>query len=131
MIKITGLGLLLMSMMLHYDATAQSSVQEIRNINKNTKIAVCDILGKWVIDDSSKYQISFSKVGNFYVQIEGIKHGVGNYSFIIDKDSIYTNGTAANWQPYDCKLKLLNKNMLEIAFYQYFTTDAYRVIFSR
>lgn len=91
--------------------------------NESTKIALADILGDWYPNDSLvEPQITFRQIGNAFVEIEGIKDGVGNYMFSIERDSILINGIAINWPPYDCTLKLLKSNLLEIVFSQYFYT---------
>jgi len=42
------------------------------------------------------------------------------------------NGTAANWPPYDCTLRLLNnKENLEIEFYQFFYKETTKIIYKR
>lgn len=88
------------------------------------------IVGDWCSHDSSLVKISFVEINNDLVNIEGIKHGVGNYMFQLTGDSISVNGTAANWPPYDCTLSLINSRELEISFYQRFHT-ATKVIYKR
>lgn len=110
---------------------AQNSGYKILSDNKNVKFALNDILGNWYSLDTAKTKISFINLNNRVVEIEGIKHGVGNYSFLLKGDSIPANGTAANWPPFDCTLYLLKNNLLEIAFYQYFSKEPTRVIFTR
>jgi len=122
---------LLFLLILNYNSKAQVSVHDLREANKQTKIAIKDIIGDWYAGDSLKTKIRFVTIGNYYVSIEGIKHGVGDYGFIIDKDSLSVNGTAPNWPPYDCTLRLLSKNTLEIKFYQFFSTDAYPILYKR
>lgn len=100
--------------------------------NESTKIALSDILGDWYpIDSLVAPQITFRQMGNSLVVIDGIKHGVGNYSFIVEGDSISVNGIAANWPPYDCTLRLLKTNQLEIGFYQYFYTGSSKFFYKR
>lgn len=101
-------------------------------VRDSSKIALSDILGDWYpIDSSAAPQITFRQIEISLVEIDGIKHGVGNYSFWTEKDSISINGIAMNWPPYDCTLRLLNKNLLEIEFYQFFYTTSSKIIYKR
>lgn len=109
--------------------TAQVIGHEIKAKDKDVKISLTDIIGDWYTDDSLAYKISFININNYFVDIDGIRHGAGNYSFRIYGDSISVNGTAPNWPPYDCTLKLLNKKCLEIEFYQFFSTETTKVIY--
>ncbi|MBK7762509.1 MAG: hypothetical protein IPI46_03950 [Bacteroidetes bacterium] len=100
--------------------------------NESTKIALSDILGDWYpIDSLVAPQITFRQMGNSLVVIDGIKHGVGNYSFIVEGDGISVNGIAANWPPYDCTLRLLNSKDLEIEFYLFLSTKTTKIIYRR
>ena len=109
----------------------QTNGYEIKAANKNNKISLTDIIGDWYAVDSSESKISFIKINNYFVDINGIKHGVGNYSFKVLGDSISVNGTAVNWPPYDCTLKLINSNHLELEFYQFHYTETTKVIYRR
>lgn len=109
--------------------TGRPAKSEVRD---SSKIALSDILGDWYpIDSSAAPQITFRQIGVSLVEIDGIKHGVGNYTFRMDKDSISVNGIAMNWPPYDCTLRLLNRNLLEIEFYQFFYTTSSKIIYKR
>ncbi len=131
MIKTSRIVFLLVILMFGQDCRAQSAPLSLKESNKLSRIALKDILGNWYKADSTKLKISFVKENNSFVSIEGIKHGVGNYSFIIDKDSIFVNGTAINWPPYDCTLHLLDTNHLKIEFYQFFSAGATGLVFRR
>jgi hypothetical protein len=104
---------------LHMDAKAQSEAGSIRHENKSIRMALTDILGDWYLGDSLKTKISFVNEANYFVVMQGIKHGVGAYSFLIKKDSIEVNGSAPNWPPYYCTLRLLNQKKLAIDFYTF------------
>ena len=110
---------------------AQTTGHEIKSTNKDVKISLAEILGDWYTADSSAYKISFINISNYSVDIKGINHGVGNYSFRVYGDSISVNGTAPNWPPYDCTLRLVNNKHLEIVFYQFFSTEPTKVIYRR
>lgn len=110
---------------------AQTSGYDLTAANKDYKISLTDIMGNWYTVDSPVSKISFININNYFVDIDGIKHGVGNYSFRIYGDSISVNGTAANWPPYDCKLRLLNSKHLEIEFYQFLSTMTTKIIYRR
>ena len=110
---------------------AQSNIDSLRNTNKNVKIALNDIIGDFYTTDSLKSKISFIAEGIHAVYIEGIQPGVGKYRFTQAQDSIYVNGFAANWPPYDCTLNLIDKNTLEIKFYQFFYKTPYTIIFKK
>lgn len=102
-----------------------------KGTNKDVKIRLTDIIGNWYSTDSYVSKINFINTNNYFVEIDGIKHGVGNYSFRIYGDSISVNGTAANWPPYDCTLRLLNNKELEIEFYQFLSTETTKIIYRR
>jgi hypothetical protein len=125
------LGIILFFMFIGHAVTAQVSGHEIKATNKDFKISLTEIIGDWYTADSSSYKISFININNYFVDINGINHGVGNYSFRIYGDSISVNGTAPNWPPYDCTLRLLNNKHLEIEFYQFFSTETTKVIYRR
>lgn len=110
---------------------AQVNNREIKQSSKDPKISLKDISGDWFIADSSAYKISFVNLNNYIVDIHGIKHGVGNYSFRVLGDSVSATGSAPNWPPYYCTLRLLNKNLLEMAFFQFFTTEPTLVYYRR
>ena len=115
-------------------ATAQNIGRELRANNQIGKVLMSDVLGDWYLVDSmdtTDFKISFTNVNNSFVEIDGIKHGVGNYIFNIVKDSIWVNGTAANWPPYYCTLKLTDDNHLEIDFYNHFSVGTTKMIFRR
>ena len=110
---------------------AQNNAYNLLEANKDIKISLKDIIGDWYAIDNSAFKISFININNVFVDIEGIKHGVGNYSFRVYGDSISVMGTAANWPPYNCTLKLLNPKKLEIEFYQFFYKETTKVIYKR
>jgi hypothetical protein len=110
---------------------AQTKGYDIIEANKDFKISLTDILGNWHSVDSSSTEISFVNINDYFVDIVGIKHGVGNYSFRVYEDSISVNGTAANWPPYNCSLKLLDGTHLEIEFYQFLSTSTTKTIYQR
>ena len=100
--------------------------------NKDIKISLTDLIGNWYTTDSSASMISFINISNYFVDIEGFNHRVGgNYSFRVYGDSMTVNGTAPNWPPYNCSLRLLNNNHLEIEFYQFLSTVTTKIIYRR
>jgi hypothetical protein len=125
------LGFILIFLFIRIAVVAQPKAYDLREANKNIKISLIDIVGNWYAIDSSAFKISFKKINNSFVDIEGIKHGVGNYSFIVDGDSISVNGTAANWPPYNCTIRLINSKQLEIEFYQFFSKETTKTIYRR
>lgn len=125
------LGIILLLLFLTNNTVGQKVEHSQTEAQENTKIALTDILGDWYSIDSLMTKISFRQVGNSYVEIEGIKHGVGNYGFVVAHDSIDVNGMALNWPPYDCTLYLQGKNVLEISFYQFYTVAKYSVVYKR
>lgn len=98
---------------------AQSGADSIRKRNVKTRIALTDLLGDWYVMDSQKTKISFINLMDVLVEMKGIKHGVGHYSFPIKKDSVEVNGSAANWPPYYCTLSMQDNNTIKILFYDY------------
>lgn len=110
---------------------AQTATIDDQENQNDEKIALTDIIGDWYALDSSGSKICMVNVNNLFVDMEGIRHGVGNYSFKISGDSISTNGIAINWPPYDCRLKLSKENFLAIEFYQFFDTTSTKVIYKR
>jgi hypothetical protein len=118
-------------MLLNENVCGQSTGIEIRSANVNRKIAVDALLGNWTAIDYPESKISFVNVNNFIVSLEGIQHGIGGYSFMMEQDSISVNGTAPNWPPYNCTLTLIAANELKIDFYQYFTKEATSVVYRR
>ena len=129
MMNKSGFVFLLMCISLH--VAAQKKGYEIKTTNKAVKISLSDIIGNWYALDAPSSKISFTNINNFFVDIDGIKHGVGNYSFRIYGDSISVNGTAPNWPPYDCTLRLLKGNLLEIEFYQFLSVGSTKIIYRR
>jgi hypothetical protein len=125
------LGIILIFMVISFATLAQTSGYDITAANKDFRISLTDIIGNWYTVDSPVSKISFININNYFVDIDGIKHGVGNYSFRIYGDSISVTGTAANWPPYDCKLRLLNNKHLEIEFYQFLSTMTTKIIYKR
>lgn len=110
---------------------AQISGHEIKSTNKDVQISLAEIIGDWYTADSAAHKISFTFIINSLVDLKGITHGVGNYSFRVIGDSVFVNGTAPNWSPYDCTLRLLNNNRLEIEFYQFFSTETTKAVYRR
>jgi hypothetical protein len=113
-------------------AVAQTMGYDVIATNKDIKISLTDIIGNWYTTDSSASKISFININNYFVDIEGINHGVGgNYSFRVYGDSISVIGTAPNWPPYNCSLRLLKNNHLEIEFYQFLSKVTTKIIYRR
>jgi hypothetical protein len=129
--KIRRLGFILIFMIISLALLAQTRVYDLKDENKDHKISLSEIIGNWYSVDSPRYKISFTNLNNYIVEINGIKHGVGNYSFIVRDDSISVNGTAANWPPYDCTLRLINRKLLEIEFYYIFSKETTKIIYKR
>jgi hypothetical protein len=124
-------GIILFFMFLAQALSAQERGHEIRATTKDLKISLTEIIGDWYTADSSANKISFININNYSVDINGINHGVGNYSFSVSGDSISVNGTAPNWPPYDCTLRLLNNRLLEIEFFRFFSTESTKLIYRR
>ncbi len=122
---------ILFFMFIRLPLAGQTRGYDITTANKGNRISLTEIIGNWYAVDSFGSKISFVNINNYFVDIEGIKHGVGNYSFRIYGDSISVNGTAANWPPYDCTLRLLNNKNLEIEFYQFLSTETTKIIYRR
>lgn len=125
------LGIIKFFIFISLAVTAQTSGHEIKETNKDIKIALTEIIGDWYSADSSASKITFININNYFVDIQGIKHGVGNYSFRVYGDSISVNGTAPNWPPYDCTLRLLSNKFLEIEFYQFLSAGTNKVNYIR
>lgn len=128
MCRIKNSIILLVFVAIQNGAIAQSAADSIRKGNVHTKIALTDILGEWYMHhpDSSKSKIHFINEASYHVIIPEIKHGVGEYSFRIEQDSMYVNGYAPNWPPYYCTVNRVDNNTLELLFYTYtnaFTTS--------
>lgn len=127
-IKIFTLILLCLS---YASLKAQTSPSEARKANEKVKFAASDVLGKWYSSDTINSYIEFVADGDYSIHIEGYRPGVGQYTFVREKDSICANGTAPNWPPYDCTLHLIDSNTLEIMFYQYYYETTNNQIFNR
>lgn len=112
-------------------STAQSNIDSLRTANEFVTIPLDDVLGTWYSSDSVHTEIQLINEGDRSVHISGIQHGVGSYYFIVENDSINVNGSAANWPPYYCILSLVEKEGLEIIFYQYSYPKTNRVVFVR
>jgi hypothetical protein len=125
------LYILLFFVFLRLPVAAQTRGFEIIEINKDDKISLTDIIGNWFTIDSSASKISLIKINDYFVDIDGIKHGAGNYSFRVFGDSISVNGSAPNWPPYNCTLKILKGKYLEIEFYQFLSNQTTKVIYRR
>lgn len=110
---------------------AQDNPTSVRQANSKVRISVDDVLGKWYSSDTINTFIEFVENGDFEVQIEGYRPGVGQYTFVRSNDSISANGTAPNWPPYDCTIRLLDDSTLMVMFYQYHYKTTRNVIFKR
>lgn len=108
-----------------------TEVHAQQEMTSSSKIALTDVLGDWYPKDSLHAKIRFHQIGTSLVEIDGIRHGVGNYGFVVEGDSMNVNGLAINWPPYDCRLRLISKNTLQIEFYQFFSSVTYTMIYSR
>lgn len=108
-----------------------TDVRAQQETTHSSKVELSDVLGDWYPKDSLHAKIHFHQMGTSLVEIDGIRHGVGNYGFVVDGDSINVNGLAINWPPYDCRLRLISKNNLQIEFYQFFTFGKYSMFYSR
>ncbi|MFM7233045.1 MAG: hypothetical protein ACKOZM_00550 [Flavobacteriales bacterium] len=111
--------------------TAQKKGHEIIAANKDFKISMHELLGDWFKADSSAHKIQFTAISEYFVDMHGITHGVGNYSFRVYGDSISVNGSAPNCPPYNCALRLISKDLLEIEFYQFLSTETTKVAYKR
>lgn len=114
-----------------FGSFGQTEAHAQKEATNSSKIALTDILGDWYPKDSLHAKIRFHQIGTSLVEIDGIRHGVGNYGFAADGDSMNVNGLAINWPPYDCRLRLIGKNTLQIDFYQFFTFGTYSMFYSR
>jgi hypothetical protein len=112
-------------------AFSLTDVHAQQETTQSSKIALTDVLGDWYPNDSLHAKIHFHQIGTSLVEIDGIRHGVGNYGFVVDGDSMNVNGLAINWPPYDCRLRLTSKKTLQIEFYQFFTFGTYSMFYSR
>jgi hypothetical protein len=117
--------------MTHFCAGQVDKGVRTDSIKEQTRIAVNDIIGDWYSTDSTEMKITFNNINDVFVEIDGIQHGVGKYIFSIVEDSIAVNGTAANWPPYHCTLKLVNPQFLEIGFYYFNSEGTTKTSFSR
>ena len=131
MIKFSKLGFILIFMIISLALSGQTGEYDKKNKNKDHKIALSEIVGNWHSVDSPRNKICFKYLNNYIVEINGIKHGVGNYSFIVRDDSISVNGTAANWPPYSCTLRLIYRKLLEIEFYYIFSKETTKILYKR
>lgn len=135
MCRIKNSIILLVFVAIQNGAIAQSAADSIRKGNVHTKIALTDILGEWYMHhpDSSKSKIHFINQTGFQVIIPEIKHGVGEYSFRIEQDSMYVNGYAANWPPYYCTVNRVDKSTLELEllFYTYTNSGITHIVCRR
>jgi hypothetical protein len=122
---------ILFFLFIQYTVAGQAIGLELKATNKEIKISLSEIMGNWFNTDSTASKISFTNINDYFVDLDGIKHGVGNYSFRIYGDSLSVNGSAPNWPPYDCTLRLLPNDHLEIAFYQFYSTASTKVIYRR
>lgn len=113
------------------ESTAQTNLDSLRRANEFVTIPLDDILGTWLSTDSVNAEIRFIREGERSVYIGGIEHGVGSYYFIVENNRINVNGSAANWPPFYCILSLVEKETLEIIFYQYSYPKTNRVVFVR
>jgi len=129
--RVNALNIVLLFWLLSPVIVAQTRQLNLAAADKENKISLIDIIGNWYSVDSSASKISFIKISSYFVDIDGIKHGVGNYSFRVYGDSISAKGTAANWPPYDCTIRLLNSKSLEIEFYTFLSTRTTKIIYRR
>ncbi len=97
--------------------SGQQNEQKSDTKDSAKKISVREIEGTWFTSDSTGLAIQFIQEGNGDVYLEGIRHGISRYSFLLEKDSMSTQGVAINWPPYYCRLHLINPGELEIMFY--------------
>lgn len=111
--------LVLLCCLIFSTLNAHGQIDSIRHQYSKTKIALKDIIGiwNWQHSDSSIQRLSFVNNKNQSVSIPEIRHGAGPYTFFIVKDSVEVNGSAANWPPYYCTIKQLDKNSVELLFY--------------
>lgn len=122
--------LILFSIFFCKRTNAQTEVKFVSGSSTNHKIAISDILGTWYSMDSLNTVINFVYQGGDMI-IDGIHDGVGNYTFNCDKDSLWANGYAVNWPPFDCTLNLLKNDVLEIKFHTVVSESVALRFFSR
>lgn len=97
---------------------AQSKVDSLRK--GSGKAALSALLGNWYANGDSSAKIEFETESDYYIIIKPKTLGVSNYSFRRYGDSVVLKGTAANWPPYDCNVKFVDRNTIEICYYQFF-----------
>ena len=97
----------------------QAQIDSLRKSHKNNKIALHQITGKWLSQNTySGYVEIFSN--SYDVSIKGIQVGVGLFNFPLQGDSISALGYAPCWPPYDGILELIDANHLKLMYYQYY-----------
>lgn len=110
---------------------AQREPYAYREANKNSKIALAELLGDWYTSDSTRSTITFVLNVNLDVSLEGKRDGVNDYRFALYKDSVFVNGLAPNWPPYYCTLFLKSEAVLEVLYYQFLSQTIDRIIYKR
>ncbi len=81
----------------------------------STRVDAKLIVGFWESSDSKKYRIEFIDE-QWAVKLKADVGVAGGYFFSKDSlNRITMNGYAPNWPPYDCGLKLISIDTLEIA----------------
>ena len=110
----------------------QVDTYELWKTYENTQIASSEIIGDWYASDSIQSKISFVRMAETNIYIEGKKGGVGGpYSFRVDKNGVFVNGSSANWPPYYCTLIPQENNTLEIRYWNFVTPESERIIYKR
>ena len=99
---------------------------------ENTRIELKKIIGAWYATDSIEYAINFISINETIVYIDGIESGVGGpYSFRLDQNGVFVNGSAANWPPYYCTLFLRENNLLEIKYWNFLGPESTSILYKR
>lgn len=122
MLRIKILSTLLLLLVANVCLFAQSKVNSLRK--ESGKVALAALLGNWYSNGDSSAKIEFVTESDYYIIIKPKTLGVSNYSFRRYGDSLMLKGTAANWPPYDCTVKFIDKNTIEICYYQFFYKES-------
>jgi hypothetical protein len=107
----------------------QMSTDNLWEMTKNKKIALHGIVGFWTSKDTLQRQIEFVQQG-MDVIIKPQEH-LNYFRFRVEGDSVYVNGSAANWPPYYCILNLKDEKTMEIHYLHQNFTQFNDITFSR
>ena len=127
-----NISLILILLAFNTHVLGQVETYETWKASEKIQVASSEIIGDWYASDSIQSKISFVRMAETIIYIEGKKGGVGGpYSFRADENGIFVNGTAANWPPYYCRLILHENNSLEIKYWHAVGTESKSIIYKR